>query len=71
MVSMADTSANQAEAPQSWSQAPGSESSTGAVGGRYLPATGVVLELGDGLARGKQTGENSMFGSLSGQPGPG
>ena len=64
MVSMADTAANQAEYPQSRSQAPGLGFPLARLVVVFCLATGVVLESAIGRARGKKTGENSLFRSL-------
>ena len=64
MVSMADTSANQAEYPQSRSQAPGLGFPLARLVVVFCLATGVVLESAIGPARGKKTGENTLFRSL-------
>ena len=64
-VSMPDTPANQAEYPQSRSQAPGLGFPLARLVVVFCLATGVVLESAIGAARGKKTGENSLFRSLS------
>ena len=64
MVSMSDTSANQAEYPQSRSQAPGLGFPLARLVVVFCLATGVVLESAIGPARGKKTGENTLFRSL-------
>ena len=64
MVSIADTSANQAEYPQSRSQAPGLGFPLARLVVVFCLATGVVLESAIGPARGKKTGENTLFRSL-------
>ena len=63
-VSMPDTPANQAEYPQSRSQAPGLGFPLARLVVVFCLATGVVLESAIGAARGKKTGENSLFRSL-------
>ncbi len=63
-VSMADTAANQAEYPQSRSQAPGLGFPLARLVVVFCLATGVVLESAIGPGRGKKTGENSLFRSL-------
>ena len=64
MVSMPDTSTNQAEYPQSRSQAPGLGFPLARLVVVFCLATGVVLESAIGPARGKKTGENTLFRSL-------
>src|SRR5438046_10193640 len=63
-VSMPDTPANQAEYPQSRSQAPGLGFPLARLVVVFCLATGVVLESAIGAARGKKTGESSLFRSL-------
>ena len=64
MVSMPDTSANQADYPQSRSQAPGFSFPLARLVVVFCLATGVVLESAIGPGRGKKTGENTLFRSL-------
>src|SRR5271157_4737852 len=66
MVSMADTSANQAEYPQSRSQAPGLGFPLARLVVVFCLATGVVLESAIGPARGKKTGENRDCSTVTG-----
>jgi hypothetical protein len=63
-VSMADTDANQAAYPQSRSQAPGLGFPLARLVVVFCLATGVVLESAIGPAKGKRTGENTLFRSL-------
>ena len=63
-VSMPDTAANQAAYPQSRSQAPGLGFPLARLVVVFCLATGVVLESAIGPARGKKTGENTLFRSL-------
>jgi Transposase DDE domain len=63
-TSMPDTPANQAEYPQSRSQAPGLGFPLARLVVVFCLATGVVLESAIGPARGKKTGENTLFRSL-------
>src|SRR3954453_14742712 len=63
-VSMPDTPANQAEYPQSRSQAPGLGFPLARLVVVFCLATGVVLESAIGAAKGKRTGENTLFRSL-------
>jgi Transposase DDE domain len=63
-VSMPDTDANQAAYPQSRSQAPGLGFPLARLVVVFCLATGVVLESAIGPAKGKRTGENTLFRSL-------
>ncbi|MGZ3387957.1 MAG: IS4 family transposase, partial [Isosphaeraceae bacterium] len=63
-VSMPDTHANQAAYPQSRSQAPGLGFPLARLVVVFCLATGVVLESAIGPARGKKTGENTLFRGL-------
>ena len=63
-VSMPDTPANQAEYPQSRSQAPGLGFPLARLVVMFCLATGVVLESAIGPGRGKKTGEITLFRSL-------
>jgi Transposase DDE domain len=63
-VSMPDTHANQAAYPQSRSQAPGLGFPLARLVVVFCLATGVVLESAIGPAKGKRTGENTLFRSL-------
>ncbi|MGZ3387763.1 MAG: IS4 family transposase, partial [Isosphaeraceae bacterium] len=63
-VSMPDTPANQAEYPQSRSQAPGLGFPLARLVVVFCLATGAVLESAIGAARGKKTGETSLFRGL-------
>jgi Transposase DDE domain len=63
-VSMPDSSANQAAYPQSRSQAPGLGFPLARLVVVFCLATGVVLESAIGPARGKKTGEITLFRSL-------
>jgi Transposase DDE domain len=63
-TSMPDTDANQAAYPQSRSQAPGLGFPLARLVVLFCLATGVVLESAIGPAKGKRTGENTLFRSL-------
>ena len=63
-VSMPDTPANQAEYPQSRSQAPGLGFPLARLVVMFCLATGVALESAIGPGRGKKTGEITLFRSL-------
>lgn len=63
-VSMPDTPANQAEYPQSRSQAPGLGFPLARLVVIFCLATGVVLESAIGPGRGEKTGEITPFRSL-------
>lgn len=63
-VSMPDTAANQAEYPQSSSQAPGCGFPLARIVLVFSLAVGTVLDAAIGKCQGKQTGENSLFRTL-------
>jgi DDE family transposase len=63
-VSMPDTDANQAAYPQSRSQAPGLGFPLARLVVVFCLAPGVVLESAIGPAKGKRSGENTLFRSL-------
>jgi Transposase DDE domain len=63
-TSMPDTAANQAAYPQSRSQARGLGFPLARLVVVFCLATGVVLEAAIGPAKGKKTGENTLFRSL-------
>jgi putative transposase len=63
-LSMPDTDANQAAYPQSRSQAPGLGFPLARLVVVFCLATGVVLESAISPAKGKRTGENTLFRSL-------
>jgi Transposase DDE domain len=63
-TSMPDTAANQAAYPQSRSQASGLGFPLARLVVVFCLATGVVLEAAIGAAKGKKTGENTLFRSL-------
>jgi DDE family transposase len=63
-TSMPDTAANQAAYPQSRSQARGLGFPLARLVVVFCLATGVVLEAAIGAAKGKKTGENTLFRSL-------
>src|SRR6516165_2604930 len=63
-TSMPDTDANQTAYPQSRSQAPGLGFPLARLVVVFCLATGVVLESAIGPAKGKRTGENTLFRSL-------
>jgi len=65
-VTMPDTEENQAEYPQSSSQAPGCGFPIARIVVIFSLAVGAVLDAAIGKCQGKQTGENSLFRTLHG-----
>jgi putative transposase len=63
-LTMADTAENQAEYPQSSSQAPGCGFPIARIVVLFSLAVGTVLEAAIGRYQGRQTGENSMLRTL-------
>jgi putative transposase len=65
-ITMPDTAANQAEYPQPRTQAPGCGLPIARIVAVFSLSVGTVLEAAIGKYHGKQTGENSLFRTISG-----